>query len=162
MVLNNIEKLLKKFENGETTLAEEQELKAYFSGEMVAPHLERYKPMFLYFSENKKEQFTKPLVLDARPAKIKPMLNFKWFWVAALAVITLGVYYLKTVNNNDLGTYNDPEIAFSEMTKALEKISNRLNKGASTLVYLNELNKGTAKLEYLNEMDRGIEIIFKN
>lgn len=162
MVLNNIEKLLKKFENGETTLTEEQELKAYFSGEMVAPHLEIYKPMFFYFSENKKEQFTKPLVLDARPAKIKPMLNFKWFWVAALAVITLGVYYLKTVNNNDLGTYNDPDIAFNEMTKALEKISNRLNKGTSTLVYLNELNKGTAKLEYLNEMDRGIEIIFKN
>ena len=38
MVLNNIEKLIEKYDNGETTLKEEQQLKDYFSQQTVPPH----------------------------------------------------------------------------------------------------------------------------
>ena len=54
MVLNNIEILIEKYENGETTLKEEQQLKNYFSQETVEPHLEVYKSMFQYFFGNKR------------------------------------------------------------------------------------------------------------
>ncbi|WP_100612661.1 hypothetical protein [Confluentibacter lentus] len=155
MVLNNIEKLLEKYENGETSLKEEQQLKNYFSQETVAPHLEIYKPMFAYFLVNQQEQFTKHV-----PLNTKKVFNYKWISVAAVAVLMLGIY-LKSTINNDLGTIQDPELAFNEVSKSLEMISKTFNKGTSTLGYLEEYGKGASTLEYLNEIEKGTSIIFK-
>jgi len=66
MVLDNIEQLVAKYENGETTLKEEALLKDYFSKETVAPHLEMYKPMFVYFMATQQEQFTKDVPLKPK------------------------------------------------------------------------------------------------
>lgn len=156
MVLNNIENLLEKYENGETSLKEEQVLKNYFSNDTVAPHLEMYKPMFNYFLVNQQEQFTKSV-----PLKTKRTFNYKWLSVAAVAVLMLGFYFGKSFNN-DLGTYEDPQLALNEVTKSLEMISQSFNKGTSTVGYLNEVNKGTSTLGYLNEIDNATSIIFKN
>tara|TARA_R110002050_G_scaffold4573_1_gene22068 strand:+ start:51856 stop:52332 length:477 start_codon:yes stop_codon:yes gene_type:complete len=155
MVLNNIENLLEKYENGETTLKEEQQLKNYFSQETVAPHLEMYKPMFTYFLVNKQEQFTKDI-----PLKTKKVFNYKWISVAAVAVLMLGIYFGNSFNN-DLGTYEDPQLAFNDFSKSMEMISSRFNKGVSTVSYLNEVNKGTSTLGYLNEIENTTSIIFK-
>ena len=157
MVLNNdiIEKLLEKYENGETSLKEEQQLKNYFSQEIVAPHLEIYKPMFDYFLGNQKEQFTKDV-----PLKTRKGINYKWISVAAVAVVMLG-FYLKSNTSDDLGTYKDPEIAYKEVTKSLEMISKTFNKGTSTVGYLKEYNKGASTIGYLDEVENATSIIFK-
>ena len=155
MVLNNIEKLLEKYENGETTLKEEQQLKNYFSQETVEPRLEMYKPMFAYFSVNQQEQFTKDV-----PLKTRRIFNYKWISVAAVAVLMIG-FYLKSNTKNDLGTYQDPQMAYNEVVKSLAMISNQFNKGVSTVGYLDEMNKGTATLGYLNEIENTRNIIFK-
>ena len=63
MVLNSIEKLLEKYENGETSLREEQQLKEYFAQEEIQPQFEAYKPLFMYFSENSMEEYTKEWVM---------------------------------------------------------------------------------------------------
>ncbi len=155
MVLNNIEKLLEKYENGETSLKEEQQLKHYFKQETVAPHLEMYKPMFAYFLVNKQEQFTKDV-----PLKTKRNFNYKWISVAAVAVLMLG-FYFGTSFTDKLGTYEDPQLAFNEFSKSMEMISTKFNTGASTVGYLNEVNKGTSTLGYLNEIEKTTSIIFK-
>jgi len=156
MVLNNIEKLLEKYENGETSLKEEQALKNYFLQENVAPHLEIYKPLFAYFFVNQQEKFTKDV-----PLPTKKVINYKWISVAAVAVIMLGIY-LKPTLNDDLGTIHDPELAFNEVSKSLEMISKSFNKGTSTLDYLETYEKGVSTLGYLTEMEKGTSIIFKS
>ena len=160
MVLNDIEKLLEKYENGETTLKEEQQLKNYFSKETVAPHLEMYAPMFAYFLDNKQERFTKSV-----PLKAKRNINYKWIYAAAVISIMLGFYFNKTTVNtcqeNLVGTYCNPEDALNEVTKALTMISNHFNKGVSTVNYLNEMERGKATLGYLNEVENTTRIIFK-
>ncbi|WP_298551006.1 hypothetical protein [uncultured Algibacter sp.] len=157
MVLDNIEKLLEKYENGETSLKEEQQLKYYFTQETVPPHLEMYKPMFTYFLVNKQEQFTKDV-----PLKTNRNFNYKWISVAALVALMLGFYFGTTLNTGELGTYEDPQLAFNEFSKSMEMISSKFNKGASTVGYLNEVNKGTSALGYLNEVENTTSIIFKN
>ena len=156
MVLNNIENLLEKYENGETSLKEEQQLKNYFSQEIVAPHLEIYKPMFTYFLVNKQEQFTKDV-----PLETKRNFNYKWISVAAVALLMLGFYFGTSIGQAELGTYEDPQLAFNEFSKSMEMISSKFNKGASTVGYLNEVNKGTSTLGYLNEVENTTSIIFK-
>jgi hypothetical protein len=158
MVLNNIEKLLEKYENGETTLKEEQVLKNYFTGATVAPHLELYKPMFAYFLGNQQEQFTKDVPLN----RDKTIFNYNWISVAAVAVLMLGFYLGTSWGKNDLGTYDDPQLAFNEFSKSMEMISTTFNKGTSTVGYLNEVNKGASALGYLNEIENTRRIIFKN
>lgn len=155
MVLNNIEKLLEKYENGESTLKEEQQLKNYFSQETVAPHLEMYKPMFAYFKVNQEEQFTK-----AVPLKTKRIFNYKWISVAAVAVLMIG-FYFKSNTQDELGTYDDPQMAYNEVVKSLAMISTHFNKGTSTVNYLNEMDKGTSAIGYLNEIDNTRNLIFK-
>jgi hypothetical protein len=54
MELTKIEILIEKYFQGETSIAEEKELRSYFSTSNVAPHLEQYKAMFGYFTEAKK------------------------------------------------------------------------------------------------------------
>lgn len=163
MVLNNIEKLLEKYENGETSLKEEQVLKNYFSSDTVAPHLEMYKPMFAYFLVNQQEQFTKDV-----PLKTKRNFNYKWISVAAVVVLTLGIYFKPSIigpppcEENLVGTFCKPEDAFNEVTKSLAMISNHFNKGTSTVNYLDEVSKGTSTLGYLNEIENTTSIIFKS
>ena len=156
MVLNNIEKLLEKYDNGETTLKEEQQLKHYFTQETVAPHLEMYKPMFAYFLVNQQEQFTKDV-----PLKTRRTFNYKWISVAAVAVLMFGFYFNSSFGGEDLGTYNEPELAYNEVVKSLEMISNSIQKGTAQVNYLGELEKGLSQVNYLNEVEKTTNIIFK-
>ncbi|MFD2541787.1 hypothetical protein ACFSSB_05595 [Lacinutrix gracilariae] len=140
MVLNNIEQLLEKYNNGETTLKEEQQLKNYFTQETVAPHLEMYKPMFTYFSVSQEEQFSKDV-----PLKTNKNNLYKWISVAAVAVLMIGFYFKSPqTSSDDLGTYKDPEMAYLEVKKSLEMISTQFNKGASSINYLTEVENTTS------------------
>lgn len=156
MALNNIEQLLEKYLNGETTLNEEAQLKHYFTNETVAPHLQMYTPMFNYFNSSKQEQFTKDI-----PLKPKQKTSiYKWISVAAVAVLLIGLYFNNT-SKNELGTYQNPELAYAEVVKTLQLVSESLNQGKQQIQYLDNINQARTQVTYLNEMDNATSIIFK-
>lgn len=134
MELRTIEKLLEKYFDAETTVAEERDLKLYFSSEDVAPHLEQYRPMFGYFAKEGEQTFEKPLPLK------KAKKNYTaWMSVAASVVLLAGLftfYNHESATNEDLGTYDDPEVAFRETQKALNMLSKNVNVGMSSINYV--------------------------
>ena len=51
MDYKNINNLLEKYWEGESSLQEEETLKQYFNHGTVAPELEQYQSLFQYFKE---------------------------------------------------------------------------------------------------------------
>ncbi|SHG84206.1 hypothetical protein [Flavobacterium defluvii] len=149
MELDKIENILEKYFQGETTIAEENQLKEYFSSSDVAQHLEQYKPIFGYFSQVKQQKSTQEI-----PLKTKKR-NVAWLSIAASVVVLLGVgTYLfvseknaaQPVAQSELGTYDDPEEALKATQKALALLSNNVNVGIESVQYINEYEQSKNKI----------------
>ncbi len=125
MVLDNIEKLVNKYENGETSLSEEQELRLYFSQKKTAPHLKSYKTLFNYYQANQNEDCTKKITLTTKK-------NYKWLAIAAIFILSLGIYFKSnfTPKINTVAKLTDKERAtFYEAKHVLSLIGTNLDKG---------------------------------
>lgn len=139
MELDNIEKLLEKYFEATTTVAEEETLRDYFSKESVPTHLEKYAPMFQYFNLAKEERFTKQVPLQPRKN------YYKWVSIAAVAVFMIGFYfYNPTPEPVSLADeYTQEEIDSAK--EALALLAMNFNKGTEQLYHLEEFEKNTNK-----------------
>ncbi|MET0944390.1 MAG: hypothetical protein ABWY22_03180 [Flavobacterium sp.] len=149
MESDKIENILEKYFQGETTIAEEKELKEYFSSPNVAQHLEQYKPMFGYFSQVKQQKTTQEIPLQTKKR------NVAWLSIAASAVVLLGIgtFYFasqktttQTVAQSELGTYDNPEEALAATQKALALLSNNVNVGIESVQYIQEYEQSKDKI----------------
>ena len=142
MELHKIEILVDKYFSGETSIAEEKQLKEYFLSPDVAPHLEQYKAVFGYFKQAKQEQFSKTVPLQPRKRSY-----VAWISVAASVAVLSGTLYFMNQSseqpNQNLGTFDDPEVAFQETQKALNMVSENVNEGVKSIDYINEYNQTT-------------------
>ncbi len=145
MEYNNIESLLEKYFDGETSIEQEKQLTNYFSSDNVAQNLLQYKPMFKYFNEEKQVDFDRKIVLKSKN-------NFTWLSMAASVVIIAGIGAFYLFNNKQanpeegLGTYSCPEIAFVETQKALQMLSSNVNVGINSVAYINEFQNTKNKI----------------
>ena len=135
MELDRIEKLLEKYLEASTSVAEEKELRTYFSQESVPTHLKQYAPMFQYFSLAKEERFTKQVPLKTRRD------YFKWASVAAVAVLMFGIYF-----GNEYQKQNEAEFAYNETKKALSLLADNFSRGTEKVAYLNEFENTKQKI----------------
>jgi anti-sigma-K factor RskA len=127
MELANIEKLLEKYLNAETSIAEEKVLKQYFLKGNVAPHLKEYETLFEYFSTSKNERFTKTIQLKTKKT------NWKWLSVAASVVLLVSVYTGYQKNQE-----RKAEKIMAETQMALQMLSTNLNKGTAAVAHLQQ------------------------
>ncbi|KAA1242792.1 hypothetical protein [Aquimarina sp. RZ0] len=175
MELSNIEKLLEKYFEGETTLSEEKKLKVYFTGESVPSHLEKYKDLFQFFSDERQVTTVSEVALSTNKNKKIPW--YTWVGVAASIGLIVGLFMtnllpgadsdqppmlvMEHAEKGEYGTFNDPEIALQETKKALNLVAQFMNEGKRDLVYLNEFNNAKKDLVYLNEFEITKEKLIK-
>ena len=149
MELTKIEELLEKYFEGNSNETEEQVLKSYFLQENVAPHLQKYKVLFGFFDESKKIQSERKFTLNEVQSRQK---NRRWFISIAasfLVAIGTGVFMFSNFqfsNQEDLGTYDDPEIALKETQKALTLLSKHINTGYESVQVIEEFENTKNKV----------------
>jgi hypothetical protein len=131
-----IENLIEKYFNAETSLQEEALLKNYFSSDKVAAHLKTYQGLFGYFSSNQAETYSKNIRL--KTGKSRRI----WFSgiAAGLAILLAGSFYFKHYQEQ-----KKAEKTLADTKMALELIAKQLNKGNKAINELQNVDKTTNK-----------------
>lgn len=138
MEQKEIEILLIKYFEGQTTIEEEKKIKTYFSSNKIAEVHKQYQSLFNYIQEEQKTTY-KNITKNSNYR-----LNFNQIAIAASFLLALGigsVIYINQKSNivkEDLGTYDNPEIAFKETQKALNLLSSNINVGIKSVEVINE------------------------
>lgn len=159
MESDKVEKLLEKYFEATTTEAEEESLRAYFSRGKVASHLEQYVPMFQYFSNAKKERFTREVPLSAKNPETSRYLPitigtgregtrrhlYRWVSVAAVVVLMFGIYF-----GNSYHERKQAEFAYQETKKAFDLLAENFGRGTEKIAYLKEFEAAKQKI-YSND-----------
>ena len=139
-----IERLLEKYYEAQTTLQEEAQLKEYFAKSDVPVHLLEHKEMFNYFDNSSLETSNRSIKLSGRT------IALRWLSVAAMVVFFVSVYGLYQQNEAEK---EEARLAYLETQKALEMISQSLNKGTGAVAQLENFNKGTNAMAELQTFE---------
>lgn len=88
MKINDIDTLLDKYFEGETSLHEEEILRTYFTGNDVADKHKQYCPIFSFFAEMRTEEDKVSTSYDVKKhRKLRPYI---WVGVAACIMLLIG------------------------------------------------------------------------
>lgn len=148
MELGKIEALLGKYEEGETTLAEERLLQEYFITNEVPPHLEQYRLLFAYTTRERASSY--PGKVEVKSSKRR----YAFTGIAASIILAIGLFAsLNTgqeeLASQDLGSIEDPEEAYYKTKEALQMVAAAFNTGKEELIYVEEFDR--AKNKYIKE-----------
>lgn len=124
-----ISKLLSLYEEGETTLDQEKELKMYFTSEHYDSDFEVYATLFKFFETESNTQFDEELKTE------KNSPNFLWMNIAASIFIVLGVLWFYNYYDNQK-ELKEARLAFETTQNALNLLSNTMNEGLEKLEYV--------------------------
>ncbi|HUI33068.1 MAG TPA: hypothetical protein VLY84_05570 [Dysgonamonadaceae bacterium] len=167
MEREQIDKLLGKYWNCETSLEEEQLLQQFFSENVVPDNYKNVAPLFLYTHNEQKEKLSDSFdeklnqKIEERQKKyitiklFAPALKIAAMVAFILALSFSGLFWINSTKKQHFAeTYNDPLAAYKEATLALDKLSLALQKSEKasleTLVQLNELNVDWDFIDSLN------------
>jgi len=171
MEYNEIEKLLNKYLEGESTLEEESLLKEYFTQTGLPPEHREMQEMFSYFAETKQES-TPPFDITS---ELNAVIESKWkkesvnrfrrvyAWAgsaAAVLVISFGMFqYLNKPQPTVKDTFKDPKLAYLETKQALMKISKVMNHNTAKLKYLSNMDKSFDQVQKIAQIDKVVNSV---
>lgn len=128
---NNISRLLSLYEEGKTTLTEENLLKAYFKTNDYDSDFEAYALLFDYF-DKESETTTE---LNIKPVESTSSFKHLWLNVAASILVILGGVWFYNYSFKQQNA-EEARLAFEKTQNALNLISANMNKGLEQLEYV--------------------------
>jgi hypothetical protein len=168
MDLHEVERLLEKYWQTETTLEEEQKLRAFFAAGNVPPALKGAADLFLYFQaesskgleQNFEGAVTKQLK-TRQGGKLITMIGLGNMAriAAGIAVVVAATFLIrqeirKNYPKEMQDTYTDPQLAFEETKRALQMISNSFGKAKKEASKVQMLNDAEKKIQMKKDSDK--------
>ena len=169
MNLKEIEALLEKFYEGDTTPAEEQKLRDFFTREAVPPHLAVYANLFRYYEEAGKEELPDPEFesrflrkIDETPAIAMYTRRRQFFFLTGIAAAILLLAGIFFTFRNDVFLHPSKnsiktEIAYQQAKNALAMFSANFNAGLDQAQKLENFQKGLNEVQKLQAFQKGID-----
>lgn len=154
-----LEQLLEKYWNCETSLEEEKQLREYFRGE-VPEQWKETADLFRYFEIQQTKSLStdfdsavKQQIKEHRPAgkSVKMIFNYARIAAGLLVVITATYFVRQEIRKayppEVVDTYSDPKLALEETKKALLMISKSFNKAQREAGKIKIFNEAEEKIQ---------------
>jgi hypothetical protein len=161
-----LRQLLNKYYDGNTSPAEEKELKEYFSGNEILQGYEAEKDIFRHYTLSERipsDDFEKRIIqavddleIDERE-KIIRMRYISALSAAAAILILVGSWFIFFQEREPADSFSDPQIAYAETMKILNYVSVKLNRGTIALQPISKINS-TARISK-RSIDRSVSAI---
>lgn len=151
MDLALVEQLLERYYDGDTTIEEEQQLKAFFAKGEVPAHLKAAQMQFLFLAEDAREnmdaafedRFMAGVAPKARVIPVAPRFSRLAAGIAAGIFLISGMYIMRQDGGvKHANKPNDQQLmAYAQAKKSLLAISQRLNKGSEQVAKISKLDQ---------------------
>ena len=155
MKVEEIERLLAEFYEGNTTESQEEALRDYFRTTEVPEHLQKDKEIFLSLNQGADRDVEVPAGLGDKLSRLidekadeeqrffspnKSKRNWRWIGgIAATVLLLIGIGYGVDRLGNDVcpptpqDTFSDPEEAYRVLQATLLEVSTNLNQGIAQI-----------------------------
>ena len=163
-----LKQLLDRYYDGTSSEQEEEILREYIASNDIIPGYEAEKEIFCHYtgaiscagpSDDLEERILKSISDSEfnQKRRISSKSLFALISIAATLLLLIGSYYLFFHKAELRDTYSDPQIAYAETMKILNKISVKLNKSTMELYPLTRLSSTT--LSSLESIDKSTSMI---
>ncbi len=179
MNTREIEILLDKYFEGESTLEEEKQLRVFFSSGNVPEHLQEYAEMFGYFGMEAQESLNPELeeqIIEkfdqGRQIAFYQNRRF-WYYFTGIAasVLFLFTFLYESEISNQIGitgfsdtkyTTQEKQQAYDQTKQALAYVSGKMNQGFGPLQEMNKINASSIPLVQLGKLEKSLMQVNNN
>jgi hypothetical protein len=172
MDIKEIQALLEKYFEGNTTLEEDQALLDYFSADAIDPKLRSWQQQFRLL-QTAREPLTFDPGFENRLAELIEAENeipfrkhktrkITRFAIAATIAVLIGISGVIVLNrewHEDKDTFSDPQLAYAEAQKTLLFVSQKMNQGMKPLTAVSKINAGAKPLKSLKKLDHSMDML---
>lgn len=156
MDYNQLEALIKKYWDCETSLEEEERLRDWFRMHEVPERFRETAKLFSYFDEQKQKatdkQFEARVIRNLHAAPKGKIVNL---WqtglkiAAGIAVVAAAFFFVRKdlIEKHNIAEIEDPQKALEETKKALMMISKGFNTAEEQAKKINVLNEAEDKIK---------------